>query len=51
LKIICPQLSNFDIGDRDAVRTAFADAPTQHMQQGWLAKPEEKFLPARVRIG
>ncbi|MEI6337113.1 MAG: hypothetical protein WCQ57_00855 [Verrucomicrobiota bacterium] len=51
MKIVCPRLGDFDIGDRDAVRTAFADAPTLHMQQGWRDAPEEKFLPSRVRIG
>lgn len=51
MKIACPKLADFDIGDRDAVRTAFADAPPLHMQQGWREAPEEKFLPGRVRIG
>jgi hypothetical protein len=51
LKIICPILGDFDIGSRDAVRAAFAEAPALQMQQAWRDAPEEKFLPARVRIG
>jgi hypothetical protein len=51
MKITCPKLSAFDIGDRDAVRAAFADAPALEMQQAWSDAPEERFLPARVRIG
>jgi hypothetical protein len=51
LRIICPILAEFDLGDRDAIRAAFADAPTLQMQQAWRDAPEEKFLPARVRIG
>jgi len=49
--ITCPKLSDFDISDPDAVRAAFAEAPVLQMQQAWRNAPEEKFLPARVRIG
>jgi hypothetical protein len=51
LKILCPELPGFDIGNRDAIRTAFADAPALEMQQGWLEQPEKHFLAGRVRIG
>ena len=51
MKISCPILADFDIEDRDAIRAAFADAPTLQMQQAWREAPEEKFLPSRVRIG
>ena len=49
--ITCPKLSDFDISDHDAVRAAFAAAPALQMHQAWRDMPEEKFLPARVRIG
>ena len=47
----CPTLSHFDIKDREAVRSAFADAPIMQMQQAWRVAPEDGFLPGRVRIG
>lgn len=51
MKIVCPKLADFDIGSPDAVSTAFVGAPTLQMGQAWRDQPEEKFLPARVRIG
>ena len=50
MKIVCPKLADFDIGEREAVRTEFVDAPTLHRQQGWRDAPEAKFLPVRVSI-
>lgn len=51
MKIVCPCLGTFDLRDPAAVREAFACAPGLPMQQAWRGAPEEKFLPARVRIG
>ena len=51
MKIICPILAGFDIGDRDAVRAAFAGAPALQMQQAWREQAEEKFRSAFVQIG
>ena len=50
VKIIRPILADFDIGDRNAIRAAFADAPTLQMQEAWRDAPAEKFLPARVSM-
>ncbi len=50
MKIVCPYLGDFDLGDPGAVREAFACAPSLQMQQAWRGAPEENFLPARVRI-
>ena len=47
----CPALPQFDISDREAVRAAFTDAPTMHLQQAWRIAPEDGFLPGHVRIG
>jgi len=47
----CPLLTDFDIRDRDSIRTAFANVPALQMGQAWHEVPEEKFLPARVRVG
>ncbi len=47
----CPILSHFDIGDRDEIRAAFAHARTLPMLQTWRVAPEDRFLPANVRIG
>lgn len=49
--ITCQKLSDFDISDPDAVRAAFTEAPALQMQQAWRDRPEDKFFPARVRIG
>ena len=51
MKIACPQLSDFDLGDRAAVCAAFFKAPALHMRQAWRAAPEPQFLPGRVRMG
>ena len=47
----CPILSHFDIGDRDAMRVAFAHATTMPMLQTWRVALEDRFLPAHVKIG
>jgi hypothetical protein len=51
LKINCPRLAAFDIGNREAALRAFSDAPVMEMAQGWRDQPEEKFMPAQVRTG
>jgi len=51
LKIICPKLPDFDLGDREAVRASFASAPMLEMQQAWRHAPEDRFRPGLVRIG
>lgn len=51
MKIICPKLPDFDLGDREAVRASFASAPMLEMQQAWRHAPEDRFRPGLVRIG